>query len=110
MHKTDRNGSPETLVVAKSIGFQASKAAWKKRCTITKKHLEELESAGLKGFLGTFNLQITSLSLTKPALRASIGNNMAQSRTLSSCTYASNRVLPPITKRKIPQEIVLIDE
>ncbi|KUJ09541.1 uncharacterized protein LY89DRAFT_787848 [Mollisia scopiformis] len=108
-HETDRRGNPQTLVVTKTNAqYQNAHKAWTLRCNVAKQHLKELETEALKDSLGDLYDPIMSLS---PSVLAGSppGKSSRPGTALSPSASASNRVLPPITKRKVPEVIVIDD-
>jgi hypothetical protein len=114
-HETDRRGSPQTLVVTKMRAqYQAVRRVWVQRCDVAKKHLEELGAETLKGFLGDMYGPIMFLSAGQPQLMTLNALSSAQMAALAANGNASNRVLEPPTRRKVPSnvqpEVIVIDD
>jgi hypothetical protein len=111
-YETERRGSPQTLVVTKTRAkHQAARKAWATRCGVAKKHLEELGAEALKGLLGDVYIPIMSLSTSQ--LQVMISD--PQTAALAADANASNRVLEPPTRRKVPSssaqaEVIVIDD
>lgn len=114
-HETERRGSPQTLVVTKTRArYQAAHNAWAARHSVTKKHLEEIGAEALKGLLGEMYTPIMSLSTSQLQLMISDKESPAQTAALAANANASNRVLEPPTRRKVPSsnvqaEVIVID-
>jgi hypothetical protein len=115
-HETERRGSPQTLVVTKTRAkHQAARKAWATRCGVAKKHLEELGAEALKGLLGDMYIPIMSLSTSQLQLMISDKESSAQTVALAANANASNRVLEPPMRRKVPSssvqaEVIVIDD
>lgn len=109
---TDYRGSPHTLIVTKTNNcYQESLKAWNARRVVARKHLDDIGESVLKVFLGNIHGQIMSMSMSAMEGPPIANLNSAdQEPALMSSRNASNRVLPPITKRKVPQEVILIDD
>jgi hypothetical protein len=105
-HETDRRGSPQTLVVTKTRAqYQAVRKAWVLRCDTAKKHLAELGAEALKGFLGVMYGPIMSLSASQLQLMVLNERDTGQTSALAANGNASNRVLEPPTRRKVPSSV-----
>lgn len=110
-HETERRGSPQTLVVTKNLAqHHAAHKAWAQRCNVARNHIQNLGMEAVKEFLSEMYGPVMSLSANKllPSVKA-----LQSSSPLSPSTSnenASNRVLPPITKRKVPAEIIVLDD
>jgi hypothetical protein len=111
-HETERQGSPQTLVVTKNTdGHKASHKAWVERCVVAKTHLRGFQEHALRDLLGEKYAPIIALSASQivqtlrqlPPLSSIINN---------SSNGSSGRVLPPITKRKIPtpSHVIVLDD
>ena len=85
----------------------AAHKAWIRRRDVAKKHLEDLGMDGLREFLGDMHGPILSLS---PSLLVQISQGQGRPTALDPSENAFNRVLPPITKRKVPSPVVVIDD
>lgn len=117
-HVTERVGSPQTLVVTKtSVVYQTQHKNWQARREVAKKHIQALGHEDMKVFLGGLHQRIISLSVQTPAQIASPsilpGSGPSAAPALASSANASNRVLPPITRRKVPQtqqQFIVIDD
>jgi hypothetical protein len=115
-HETERRGSPQTLVVTKTrAGYQAAHKAWLSRCSVAKNHLEELGAEALKGLLGETYDPIMSLSTSHLQPMISYWESSAPATALAANANASNRVLEPPTRRKVPSssvqaEVIVIDD
>jgi len=110
-HETERRGSPQTLVVTKTNAeYLASHKAWAQRHDNAKKRVEDLGEDKLQPFLG--NMFTSILSLDASLVRQSMTNmqDQGQTSTLASNGNAPNRVLPPITRRKVPSQPIVIDD
>jgi hypothetical protein len=109
--ETDRRGNPQTLVVTKTNShYKAAHKAWEERCRVARKHLAKLSPENLRDFLGSMYDPIMSLSpdVLAPTANSTIPQSAA---ALASNANTSNRgVLPPISRRKVPQVIVLDDD
>ena len=114
--ETERRGSPQTLVVTKTRAiYQATHKAWAARCGVAKKHLEELGAHALKGLLGDMYSPIMSLSTSQLQLMILDTESSAKTAALAANANASNRVLEPPTRRKVPSssvqaEVIVIDD
>lgn len=103
-HETERRGSPQTLVVTKTRArYQATRKAWTQRCGIAKKHLEEIGAEALKDLLGHTYEAIMALSVSQLSQVAT--QLPDQATALAPNINASNRVLVPPTRRKVPSAI-----
>jgi hypothetical protein len=115
-HETERRGSPQTLIVTKTRArYQAAHRAWATRCSVANKHLEELGAEALKGLLGDIYGPIMTLSTSQLQLMISDKESSAQTVALAANANASNRVLEPPTRRKVPSssvqaEVIVIDD
>ncbi|KAF8847005.1 hypothetical protein BDZ45DRAFT_811893 [Acephala macrosclerotiorum] len=105
----ERRGSPQTLVVMKTHAhYQAACKAWKEHCEVVRKRLTELMTETLKDFLGDMYDLVVSLLSGVLALSPT-SHSSRSSAALVSSENDSNRVLPPITKRMVP-EVIIIDD
>lgn len=78
-------------------------------------HLEELGAEALKGLLGDIFNPIMSLSTSQLRLMISDKESSAQKAALAANANASNRVLEPPMRRKVPSsnvqaEVIVIDD
>jgi hypothetical protein len=106
--ETERRGSLQTLVVTKNlVNHLAAHKAWVQRRDAAKKHIEDFGTDELRDFLEKMHGPIMSLS-TSQLMRPSQGHGQASA--LASSENASNRMLPPITKRKFPSEVIVLDD
>ena len=109
--ETERRGSPQTLVVTKTRArHQAAHKAWVSRCGVAKKHLAEFNTETLKDFLAEMYEPIMSLSAIQLSSTGNIDQGSIQKFPLTSNGNGSNRVLPPVTKRKTPSDVIVIDD
>jgi hypothetical protein len=110
-HEIDRNGSPQTLVVTKTIAqHQDILQAWKRRCVVASNQLESLGEPIMKELLGDLYAQVMSLSVTSPLLMPVKDYASQIPPALMLSNNSSNRIPPPITTRKIPEEVIIIDD
>jgi hypothetical protein len=110
-HETERRGSPQTLVVTKNLAqHHAAHKAWAQRCKVAKDHIQNLGTEALKEFLLEIYGPVMSLSanILLPAVKALQRSSPLPPLALNE--NASNRVLPPITKRKVPAEVIVLDD
>jgi len=110
-HETERRGSPQTLVVTKNLAqHHAAHKAWAQRCNVARKHIQNIGPEALKEFLLEIHGPVISLSANKllPAVKALQSSNPLPPLTLGE--NASNHVLPPVTKRKVPAKVIVLDD
>ena len=107
-HETERRGSPQTLIVTKTRAqhLEAHKA-WAQRRDTAKKYLEVLGTEEMRELLAEMYGPIMSLAPTQ-LMRTS--QAAGQAAALTASESASNRVLSPITRRKIPISMIVIDD
>lgn len=111
-HETERRGSPQTLVITKNLAqHHAAYKAWEQRCNVAQNHIQNLGTESLKEFLSEIYVPVLSLSVNKllPAVKA-LQSSSPLPPPLPLNESDSNRVLPPITKRKVPAEVVLLSD
>jgi hypothetical protein len=109
--ETEKHRSPHTLVVTKVRSkFAAAHAAWKKRCDVARKHLRYFEQQALEDLLPEWYDAIVSLDAGK--LEPTIKSIQIQTtpQPLGELGNAPNRILPPISKRKVPPEVIVLDD
>ena len=110
-HETERRGSPQTLIVTKTLAkYQAAHKAWASRCEVAKKHLAEFKKETLKDFLAEMYEPTMSLSAIQLSSTRQIDQDPVQASAMSSNSNASNRRLPPVTKRKTPSNVIVLDD
>jgi hypothetical protein len=110
-YETERYGSPQTLVVTKTRArYQAAYQAWLLRCDVANKYLAEFNTETLKDLLAEMYEHIMSLSAIQLSCTRTIDQGSIQISPLTSNSNSSNRVLPPITKRKTPSDVIVIDD
>jgi hypothetical protein len=110
-HETERRGSPQTLVVTKNLAqHHAAHKAWAQRCNVARKQIQNLGVEALKEFLSEIYGPVMSLSANKlqPSVKALKSLSPLPPSTLNE--QASNRVLPAITKRKVPAQVIVLDD
>jgi hypothetical protein len=110
-HETERRGSPQTLVVTKNLAqHHAAHKAWAQRCNVARGHIQNIGPEALKEFLLEIYGPVMSLSADKllPAVKALQSSNPLP--PLTSGENASNRILPPVTKRKVPSNVIVLDD
>jgi hypothetical protein len=109
----DRTVSPQMLVVTKELTkYPKDHKAWKERCEVARKHFQDLGLSNLKVILGSMYDPITTLLPHQfAAFKASNETLLDNFPPLGESGEASNRHLPPISKRKLPNgEILIIDD
>ena len=110
-HETERRGNPQTLVVTKNIGaYEASHKAWTERCNVARKHLKDLEETSLKNLLAEKYVPIMALSPSKLTPTSRQQQQQPLSSIVNSSESSSRGALPPITKRKVPTKVVVIED
>ncbi|TVY44089.1 hypothetical protein LOCC1_G004493, partial [Lachnellula occidentalis] len=115
-HETQRSGNPQTLVVTKTMGaYEASHKAWTERCNVARKHLKSFEETFLKDLLADKYVPIIALYVPIMALSPSkLTSTSRQQQPLSSIVNSSESSsrgpLPPVTKRKVPTKVVVIED
>ncbi|TAQ83888.1 hypothetical protein B7494_g7785 [Chlorociboria aeruginascens] len=115
LFRTERRGSPHTLIITKkSEPYIRGTQAWKQRCADAKAQLHAIGVELLKDYLGELYKPIMSLSVEKLTPTT---NALKQSRyqappplTPSGDVSNRNRILPPITKRKVPTSYTVIED
>ena len=108
---TDKKGSTHTLVVTKTKAqYNKDHKDWAQRCAIASKHLQGVGKNLLRPYLSETYEAVMSLSSNnvRPFLETLQGGT--QLPVLTENESASNRILPPITKRKIPAEVIVLDD
>jgi hypothetical protein len=122
-YTTEKTGSPHSLVVTKTTAqlsagrYAFDLQAWTERVGLAKLAISGLPKTDLKDFLGDMYEPITSVipianaAPTPSPVQAPLQHPSASASAAASAASArdSTRVLPPITKRKVPKEVVVID-
>ncbi|KAL5331156.1 hypothetical protein ACEPPN_000685 [Leptodophora sp. 'Broadleaf-Isolate-01'] len=108
-HDTERRGSPQTLVVTKTdTHYKAERKAWVDRCVVIRKHFSDMGAENLKVVLADEYNSINELKVNVAGSLPAAGSSEAQAGTLTSSRNA-NRVLSPVSRRKVPEVIVIED-
>lgn len=109
--QTEKRGSQYVLVVKKNRAeYLAAHKAWTGRYNIAKKHIEDLGTETLRDLLLDIYNPVMSLSAISllPAMNA--WKDSSPLPPLMSNENASDRILPPITRRKVPAKVIVIDD
>lgn len=112
-HETLHQGSPHPLIVTKQKNkYKALKKAWDNRRYDVKKHLVEMGDGPLKSLLGDKFDVIYDLDMARLSVILVVPTSPSSSSSmLASSESVGNRVLPPLSKRKIPGgEVIIIDD
>jgi len=110
-HETERRGSPQTLVVTKTMdAHKASHKAWAERCVVARRHLQSFQESALRDLLGKRFAPTMALSVTQLAQRSR--QLPPLSSIVNSSAGSAGRILPPITKRKVstPSNVIVLDD
>jgi hypothetical protein len=109
--ETDKRGSPQTLVITKTPDeYRNEHKAWKLRQNKVSKHLTDLGSNNLRVFLSDMYEPIMAVSVEKLTPFVQSFRSSSQHLPLGPSDNSANRILPPITKRKVPSEVIVIDD
>lgn len=102
-HETVRVGSPHTLVVTKTRrGHSAQIAAHEQRHQIAYRHIIDLGLENLKGLLGEYFQDIVGARTTPLLKNFCNGTAVLAGISGNIVGHSGDRVLPPISRRKIP--------
>ena len=111
VQRRNEGRSPLTLVVTKTQAkYQAALKEWKGRRKVAENHLKEIGHSTLKDILGDQYQLVGMLKIDE--LLADIRARGLGVAPLGQSQDGPNRILPPITKRKVPNsnEIIVLDD
>lgn len=111
--ETDQRSRPQVLVVTKTQHtYDRAHRDWKTRVqTLHREHLQRLGRKALETLLS--DKQRKSIdNISMHILRPVVENLQSQAAAVPRVDNggADNRILPPITKRKVPEQVVVQDE
>jgi len=102
---------PPMIVTKNQAQYNADHRDWKQRCNTAKNNLRGLGTEALKEYLLVLYHPIMSASAKQVAQTIKdSGRWKTLLDGLASNNNASNRILPPISRRKVPSEVIALDD
>jgi hypothetical protein len=102
---------PPMIVTNNQARYNADHKAWKQRCNTAKNYLQGLGTEALKEYLLALYRPIMSTSAEQVTQAIKDWRRWTTALDgLKANDNASNRVLPPILRRKVPSEVIILDD